>query len=123
MPKRISHEELRKVTDAVRAFPGGASLDEIAGHLGACLSRRTLQRRLSLLVQQGTLTHRGRGRGSRFAMPEVSATSSADDGTGVQNRELLPISSEAKAIQRSVEGNIARYRLRLSEFASWQEAW
>ena len=70
MPRTISQSELDAIRRAVGGFPAGASVEEIAGVLETGMPRRTLQRRLALLVEQERLVSRGRGRGCRYFSPE-----------------------------------------------------
>ena len=66
MPRTISQTELDAISRCVGGFPAGASVEQIAGALEIGMPRRTLQRRLSLLVEQGRLLSEGRGRGCRY---------------------------------------------------------
>lgn len=52
MPKQVPQAELDAVLQVVDRFPEGASIVDISGALAAKLPRRTLQRRLALLVEQ-----------------------------------------------------------------------
>ena len=70
MPKQIASSELEVLIEIAGRFPGGASLDDIARDLEVDLPRRTLQRRLARLVEDGRLCRGGRGRGSRYRVPE-----------------------------------------------------
>lgn len=70
MPRTVSQSELDAICQAVGGFTAGASVEEIAGVLETDIPRRTLQRRLALLVEQGRLASRGRGRGCRYYSPE-----------------------------------------------------
>lgn len=67
MPKQISESELEDIKQAVAAFPEGASIEDIS--LGHALNRRTLQRRLALLVDRNQLVMEGSARASRYKMP------------------------------------------------------
>jgi len=62
MPKRIPQKELDVVIEAVAGFSAGAGIEEIQRALGGSVPRRTLQRRLALLVEQKRLTVYGRAR-------------------------------------------------------------
>jgi hypothetical protein len=62
MPKAIPQSELETIHGIVKQLPAGASLEEIHRKLNIESSRRTLQRRLALLVEQGRLVLEGRGR-------------------------------------------------------------
>ena len=52
MPKKIPEAELGEIIAAIAQFPNGASIDEVVELLDNRLPRRTLQRRLSLLLQR-----------------------------------------------------------------------
>ena len=69
MPKQITPQELQTVLDAVASHPAGASVDQIGTTLDQPISRRTLQRRLAMLVEQGSLLSVGKGRGVLYRMP------------------------------------------------------
>jgi hypothetical protein len=68
MPKQILPHELDAVAEAVARLGDGATVEAIADALAGKLPRRTLQRRLALLVVQRRLTALGRGRGSRYRL-------------------------------------------------------
>ncbi|VAX14473.1 hypothetical protein MNBD_GAMMA24-851, partial [hydrothermal vent metagenome] len=55
MPRTIPQDELDAVFKAVIDFPDGASIEDIRDSLEIDLTRRTLQRRLALLVKQNRL--------------------------------------------------------------------
>ena len=55
MPRAIPQDELDAVFQAVIHFPEGASIEYIRDDLEIDLTRRTLQRRLALLVEQNRL--------------------------------------------------------------------
>ena len=71
MPKRISQNELDAVLQAVAGFSEGAGIEEIRTALDGRVPRRTLQRRLALLVEQKRLTVKGRARASRYRLPVI----------------------------------------------------
>jgi len=105
MARKIPLHELDAVLEAVSGFPDGASLDEINSALTIALSRRTLQRRLALLVRQKRLTHEGRGAGSRYRLPVRSAESKAqpaDHASEISGEQYVPVSAEAEAIRQAV---------------------
>jgi len=105
MPKRIPQNELDAVQDVVAHFPEGASIEKISGELAIPMPRRTLQRRLALLVEQGRLTVEGRGRGSRYRLPVIIGEGLLVSGTAkVEGRGevYVPISSEGEAIKQAV---------------------
>lgn len=73
MPKQVSEEELEAIRRAVGGFPGGASIDEISDAIEPKIHRRTLQRRLAVLVERKQLLLEGGGRGSRYRVPPENA--------------------------------------------------
>src|SRR6267143_459100 len=50
--------------------PNGVGIDELLRLMGRDVSRRTLQRRLSVLVEAGRLTTEGAGRSTRYRLPK-----------------------------------------------------
>jgi hypothetical protein len=70
MPRKVPQAELDAVLRAVSRFPDGASLEDIRNVLEISLPRRTLQRRLAMLVAQQRLIGEGRGPGSRYRLPQ-----------------------------------------------------
>jgi len=71
MPKAIPQTELDAICQVLTGFPGGASVEDIRGKLTGELPRRTLQRRLALLVEQHRLVSEGAGRGCRYRLPSA----------------------------------------------------
>lgn len=72
MPKSVPLSELDAICQVVARLPQGASVEDIRGVLDFDLPRRTLQRRLALLTEQGRLVSEGSGRGSRYFLPSVA---------------------------------------------------
>ena len=70
MPRTIPQSELDAICAAASSFSEGASVDDISGALRFDIPRRTLQRRLALLVEEGRLISDGAGRGCRYFSPE-----------------------------------------------------
>ena len=85
--------------------PLGAAIDAIGESLTTQLPRRTLQRRLALLVKQQRLAMEGRGRGSRYwvrgttgylnmVMPMITVAA--------RGETYIPISAEAEIIKQAI---------------------
>jgi len=105
MPKQIPQAELDAIQAAVACFPEGAALEEVSSVLADKMPRRTLQRRLALLVEQKQLTLQGRGRGSRYQRSvvtgegDVVADNAGMEGTG---EIYVPVSLEGQLIKKAV---------------------
>jgi hypothetical protein len=105
MPKRISPNELNVIVEAVATFPGGAGIEEIQRALEEKVPRRTLQRRLALLVEQKRLIVEGRARASRYRLPVIIGESlvappvSKMEGRG---EIYIPLSSEGEILKQAV---------------------
>ncbi len=105
MPKRIPQNELDAVREVVAHFSEGAAIEEISCALVSNMPRRTLQRRLALLVEQKRLTVEGRGRSSRYRLPVIiGAVRVVLDAVKSEARGevYVPVSPEAEAIKQAV---------------------
>ncbi len=69
MPKKIPFSELDEIVAAVAGFPAGASIGDVVKALDNALPRRTMQRRLTLLVNEDRLVRLGRGPAVRYLQP------------------------------------------------------
>ena len=105
MPKHIPQDELDKIQNVVAGFPAGAGVEEINRALTGKFSRRTLQRRLALLVEQKRIIVEGRARASRYRLPVISGYGHAEQNfqkeTGV-GEGYVPLSTEGKAIREAI---------------------
>lgn len=113
MPKRISPNELNVIIEAVAAFPDGAGIEEIQRALDGKVPRRTLQRRLALLVEQKRLIIQGRARASRYRLPVISdKTLAIQDSQKAEGRGeiYIPLSSEGEALKQAVRKPIQSRR-------------
>ena len=110
MPKQVSEEELEAIRKAAGGFRDGASIDEISDVIEPTIHRRTLQRRLAVLVKRKQLLLEGRGRGSRYAIPAIRTDVNIEvDGaqldltSGTAEAEIyIPISEAGAEIRRLV---------------------
>lgn len=57
----------RRMIRVIAEFPDGAAISELEPHFD--LSRRSLQRRLKKLVEEGEIRREGKGRGTRYFAP------------------------------------------------------
>ena len=116
MPKLIPQDELDAVYQAVARFPEGAAIEEVSSALAIKVPRRTLQRRLALLVEQKRLNIEGHGRGRRYKMPPIGIEVHVPTGrlTSIGHAPrveiYIPISPEAEAIKQAVREPIQNRR-------------
>jgi len=107
VPKNISQSELDVVAHAVAAARAGASIDALLITLNNDISRRTLQRRLTQLVDAGRVEITGAGRATRYRMcvPEAArdanfvAEPSGEYG-GVANETSIALSRRVRRFAR-----------------------
>ena len=110
MPKQVSEEELEAIRRTVSGFSGDASIDEISDSIEPKIHRRTLQRRLGVLVEKKQLLLEGGGRGSRYRVPPDDAGLNIKVGgaqlsltSGIPEVEIYtPISEVSAEIKRLV---------------------
>ena len=122
MPKQIAQAELDVIVDTVTSLPDGGSVDRVAEALGKTMPKRTLQRRLAALVQQGRLVQEGRGPGTMYrsaaAPPTPPAATERDQAKSpadafedrLQLRDefhfIIPISEKAEAVRRLIRAPV-----------------
>ena len=107
MARQIPEEELDAIVRAVGSLETATSVEDIAAALKINLPRRTLQRRVATLVEQGRLVMEGRARASRYHLPEHKGrVIEAEIIDGIQLVDEvetgLPLSDDGRAILREV---------------------
>lgn len=105
VPRKVSQNAFDAVLHVVAQWPQGAAVEQISSVLEGKLPRRTLQRRLALLVQQKRLTVVGRGRGSRYQLPTITGKAhirQADHTLTAYSEVYVPVSPEAAVIKQAV---------------------
>lgn len=90
--KKLTNEELDVVLQAVARFPEGASLEKIIGALQASLTRRTLQRRLTLLAKKDLLQIEGQTRARLYRLAPLVK----------EKQSVISLSPAAQSIQMKV---------------------
>lgn len=101
MAKPSPTREYEALLNAVAPFPDGADIGQIAAALVSSPSRRSLQRWLTDLIDQGRLRKEGQGRATRYLRGKIvtaSVQASAQAKMTVQAGILIPLSFEAKQI-------------------------
>jgi len=110
MPKQVPTEQLHAVIQAVAAFSAPASLDAIARRLPRSLPRRTLQRRLALLVAERRLAAEGERAGRRYRMAEYASRAASGEAPAVAERrndlQPVPLSSAARRTRQLVTRHV-----------------
>jgi hypothetical protein len=77
MPKIIQPSELDKLIARIGRHPDGIGIELLLKSLRWRASRRTLQRRLAQLIEQGRLQAQGVGRSVTYRLPVITATLNA----------------------------------------------
>lgn len=125
MPPIWIDTELAAIVAAVDRFPDGTSIDAIAAALPEPPPRRTLQRRLAQLVDEGRLRAAGQRRGRRYFpaaatlvyREQAPIQAPADTGDpafrfiGVREKEnAFPLSLAAREVETAVRQPLAQRR-------------
>ena len=101
MPKVTPQAELDRLVELISAQQDGLGIDAIAQVLGHTLLRRTLQRRLALLVEQGRIQMLGEARSVRYFRlpPSIQGGLAAQEEVGDTMRAVGEV-----YVQTSPEG-------------------
>lgn len=98
MSKKINQEELNAILHAITLFPQGATLEEIMHALKHSIPKRTLQRRVSLLINLKQLKAIGGSRSRKYVVQYEPFAK-----TKAQKESFISLSPQAKIIQNHVE--------------------
>lgn len=106
MPKSVAPEELERIAALVASHHDGIGLEALIRALPEPPPRRTLQRRLATLIDQGRIEARGEGRGLRYfaVTHRITAADSVQQSTssGGSIEIYVPLSAESQALRASV---------------------
>jgi len=107
MPKVTPQHELDGLVGLIAAQPDGIGIEALLHTLGSSVQRRTLQRRLALLVEQGRIQMRGEARSVRYVGKPLDikgqgATSQAGGTTKAFGEVYVPTSPEGEEIKAFV---------------------
>lgn len=108
MPRLTPSQELDKLAEWINASPTEVSIDTLLEQPGDNAPRRTLQRRLALLVEQQRIGVRGVGRATRYhRIPQPSAsaqtsTAAASAAVAISTADYVPTSAEGADIRAAV---------------------
>ena len=106
MPKQITTQELDSLLRTVATFTVGAGFEEIAGRMTVVMPRRTLQRRLAVLVAERRLVLEGAGRGSRYRAPVLRIETAPSLVLREEPPAAAPVSSDGESVRRKVRAPI-----------------
>ncbi|MBP6422394.1 MAG: hypothetical protein KA271_05825, partial [Propionivibrio sp.] len=110
MPKQIPENELDAIVAVVSAQPEAVPVSVILRELPPELEKRTLQRRLALLVEHKRLIAEGEGKGRRYRAP-IAITGAGSRIVGnatveARGEVYVPLSPEGEEIRRAVRAPI-----------------
>jgi Fic family protein len=95
-------EQLQALETVIGAAGGGLLIEEIEATGGLDLARRTLQRRLEVLIAQGRIEKSGRGRATRYAIGQARQPGEERPTEPVQTDIFVPVSRAGGEIMRRV---------------------
>jgi len=101
MPNNISNTELNAVRSIIADAPDGIAIDELARKLPN-IPRRTLQRRLSKLVNDKLVIREGKGPSTCYLLSEMQADSD-NNLEATQADDYIPVSPEAEALRNAIK--------------------
>lgn len=107
MPRVTPPQELDSLVELIQASPEGLSIEALSRQLGDHHQRRTLQRRLAVLVAQGRITMQGEGRATRYHPNAQSEQVDAGDRTANLMRsteQAVQAAGQAAYVVTSAEG-------------------
>jgi fido (protein-threonine AMPylation protein) len=110
MPKIFNDEELAPFIAAAALLEPPFSVEQLHARVGAGVPRRTLQRRLALLVEQGKLLPEGERGGRRYRVRETKSTTQMVAEDAPVDRNNISLSTAAREIRRSVTRPVASRR-------------
>jgi hypothetical protein len=101
MPKEISQDELNNVLEILAKYPEGASIQDILNNIH--VQRRSLQRRLTLLLKLERITVIGESRARRYKLPTLKKEKNHTTAVETQKEYKIPLSPNAKDIQKLIK--------------------
>jgi hypothetical protein len=96
-------DQVHALRKALRSFPEGARLDQLAAHLAEPPTRRTLQRWLNELIAQGLVRKQGKARATRYLRHDAAFAQEALQAADSASAEVsIPLSDAAREIEAHV---------------------
>lgn len=111
MPKQIPDKEFQAIIEIISRSTDGASVEDIESNLDKKLPRRTLQHRLARLIEQKKLVRQGKGRASRYRLPETFTLHVEPGHYDLRGQETqlevyIPLTPEGQEIKKAVRLSI-----------------
>ncbi len=100
MPKKLDFKEFDEILSIIALFLDGATLEQISQTLKKPLRRRTLQRRLVILAQEGHLITKGKSRSRRYLIANIEKKDIPIFQKNIQ--DSIPLSSKSIRVQRLI---------------------
>lgn len=103
MPKKLSEDLIARIVAEIARHPEGVGIDDLHADLADVVSRRTLQRRLALLVEQQRLHTLGEGRALKYRLAPITGTMAVkeegSDVVAVRVEVYVPTTIEGEEIR------------------------
>lgn len=111
MPKKLPENLNAQVEAEIARHPEGIGIDDLHAVLTDIVSRRTLQRRLALLVEQRRIDAIGEGRAIKYRLVPITATMAATEAPDVMvafGEVYVPTTVEGEEIKAYVRQPIQK---------------
>ena len=106
MPKIVLPQELDRIHGLLAQHPDGVGIEALVQLLGKKVSRRTLQRRLAVLTEQGRVVSQGKGRALHYRcvpkIVEADASMHGSSSVRMVGEAYIPVSPEGAEIRSRV---------------------
>ena len=106
MPKITPQAELNRLVELISAHQEGIGIDALLQAIGGSLQRRSLQRRLALLIEQGQVQMFGESRAARYRPAPRIITATIQEGVNASDQlsaeVYVPTSPEGEEIKAYV---------------------
>ena len=105
MPKTLSQEQQDLLIQAISLFPEGGSIGQINRALPIPLVSRTLQRRLTRMVQDGYVLAEGKSRATRYRLKPLEKENlsfHSKEKPEQKTESFIPLSDASREIQHTI---------------------
>ncbi len=102
MPKKLPEDLAARIAAEIARHPDGVGIDDLHTALADIVSRRTLQRRLALLVEQQRIDTIGEGRAIKYRLVPITGTMAATEAPDVMvafGEVYVPTTEEGEEIK------------------------